>query len=306
MIKSLESILKNIFKKLGLNVSRIPKDTSDDIISSNIYGFNILINGKHQLPRYLEIFPDYGLNLKRLALYIATKKYKELILIDIGANIGDSVALIKSAVDIPIVCIEGNSFYFRLLKENVKQFENISTYQFFLGEKDLSINLSENIENGTLSLSKIPSQTENNVNLIKLDSFMNLNPEYKKSKLMKIDTDGYDTKIIRGGLNYIKETKPILFFEYDRVFLDKNNENGVETLELLESIGYKKIIFYDNYGRFILSTDISNKLQILQLDNYIASSKGGFEYYDLCLFHDEDEDIAINFINSEMNEINKV
>ncbi len=54
---------------------------------------------------------------------------------DIGANVGDTACIIKSAEDIPLVCIEGEEFTFGFLKKNIAQFNNTTAHQLFLGEK---------------------------------------------------------------------------------------------------------------------------------------------------------------------------
>ena len=94
-----------------------------------------------------------------------------------------------------------------------------------------------------------------------------------------------------------------MFFEYDREFLDKQNESGIDVIETLFSIGYKKILFYDNYGRFILSLTSENITSIRQLHDYIKGYKAPFEFYDICLFHESDDQLADSFISKE-NSIN--
>jgi FkbM family methyltransferase len=42
-------------------------------------------------------------------------------MIDIGANVGDSVAIVREQSDYPILCIEGNETYFQILEENLRR-----------------------------------------------------------------------------------------------------------------------------------------------------------------------------------------
>jgi hypothetical protein len=45
-------------------------------------------------------------------------------------------------------------------------------------------------------------------------------PILVNSKMLKIDTDGFDTLILKSAVDFLKRAKPIIFFEYDP-FLEK-------------------------------------------------------------------------------------
>ena len=135
----LKRTFKLLFNMIGYQINRISSPIlSDKLISGKIGNFNIFLNNSHALPGYLQQFPHYSANLPRLASKVK-EKYQDLIMIDVGANIGDTVALVRSVSDFPIVCIEGDDFYFNILKKNIEQFNNVSAFQFFLGEHDKTI-----------------------------------------------------------------------------------------------------------------------------------------------------------------------
>ena len=58
-------------------------------------------------------------------------------------------------------------------------------------------------------------------------------------------------------------------------------------------------MFFDNYGRFLVSTETQNKNTLGQLDRYINDRNGAFAYYDIVVFHSNDLDIAETFIKNE-------
>jgi FkbM family methyltransferase len=293
MLKKTTKYLLNYF---DLDIIRIPSQ-GKKIITSKIGNFNLKHHADHALPRILKNWPEYSSNLPRIAVAIK-QKYHDLILIDIGANIGDTVALTRTVDEFPIVCIEGDEEYFKLLSENLKQFSNTYAFQNFLGDSDQNIMGTIISNDGTL---KIVSKNEHidPIKIITLDSFLYSHPEFIKSKLLKIDTDGFDVKILKGAKNYISNTKPIIFFEYDSRLLNEQGDSALQSLYELETIGYDNIIYYDNYGQFILMTQLSNHNIINQLDQYIGNEKSGVLYYDVCLFHNEDEDIAKEFFIKE-------
>ena len=93
--------------------------------------------------------------------------------------------------------------------------------------------------------------------------------------------------------------KPVLFLEYDRFLLSNVNDDGLSTLFMLENIGYETIIYYDNFGRFMLSAELSNKELIEQLHFYTDDKKSAFHYYDICVFHQQDKQLANDIIKTE-------
>lgn len=300
-----KNFIKNIFNKFGFQISRLPYKGGDpnEMMKIKIGKYQILLNGNHQLPDYMKN-PYYSTNLPRLAMTVK-EKYNNLMMIDVGANVGDTVAFVRNKSYFPIVCIEGDNDFFKILKTNLKNFKDTYAFQHILGEKNdkIKAELKKNegsSETARIYNSNLPNTTKL-LEVITLDSFMKINSNFNKSKLLKIDTDGYDLKIIRGGLEYIKKTKPILFFEYDTVFLDEQNDDGISTLKTLENLGYNDLVFYDNAGKFILSTKLSNHLLIKQIHNLIDKNyRTPFPFYDIVLFHAEDSDIAKKFIDDEM------
>ena len=42
---------------------------------------------------------------------------------------------------------------------------------------------------------------------------------------IKIDTDGFDFKVLRGANNTLKTYKPVIFFEWDKIHLQAQNED---------------------------------------------------------------------------------
>lgn len=53
---------------------------------------------------------------------------------------------------------------------------------------------------------------------------------------IKLDTDGWEYKILRGGLATIKKFKPVMVIEFNRELLE--NDRLEEMIDLLDSLGY--------------------------------------------------------------------
>ena len=117
--------------------------------------------------------------------------------------------------------------------------------------------------------------------------------------MLKIDTDGFDNKIIRGAIPFLKNTKPVIFFEYDPFFLSKQNDNSLSIFSELNFIGYQRMLVYDNYGELLLSADLNNS-RLLEDITHFYTGRNGLRYCDLCVFHDEDNDLFDEIRKNEM------
>lgn len=297
----MRQIIRNILQKLGYDIIKInehSKNKSNKIVIVQVGDYNIIMPGNNPQISNYKRFPDMNNQLGRLAK-IVTNKYPNLTMIDVGANVGDTIAIVKSFVDIPIIGIEGDATTYPFLEKNIPQFKNIIIIKQFLGEetKTIKANLEKDGWNGTI----IPSSTSSNsLELKTLDQTLkdkalnNLN-----LKILKIDVEGFDTIVLRGANEIIKKHQPVLYFEYNRENMNAINEDGISTLLSLKEFGYQNIIFFDNKNKYILNTTLDNVELITHLHNYADGINGMIPYFDICIFSKEDEDISKIFLDIE-------
>jgi FkbM family methyltransferase len=261
--------------------------------------YKILADEKHPIEEYLNAHKFYSRNLARIAK-LMERKYPRFSIVDVGANIGDTIALLRSAgVNQLVYSIEGDPLYFEIMKLNLPQFKNAEIFLALLGEENKTEQLYINKSEGTGKV----ATSSSHIQIEKLDDIA-IKHQFEGIKLLKTDTDGFDLKIIRGSFEIIKAQQPVLFFEYDAVFLEEQNENGVDIFLQLKLLGYNKALFYDNYGKLLLSLTIDNTATILQLYSYMKKREGAFEYFDVCVFHEKDDELSIQVLNEEMKFFN--
>jgi len=232
---------------------------------------------------------------------LVRKKFFFLAVVDIGANVGDTACIIKTAEEVPILCIEGDEYIFGFLQKNIAQFQDVTARKLFLGEatKEIRASLEKNGWNLTLKPNETSTQT---VNLTSLDDFIFSEPEWQTFKLIKIDAEGFDCSIIRGSTNFLREVHPVIHFEYNREGMNAIGEPGIDTLLLLSGLGYSHLTVHDPWGRFFCSTTLSEKNFIKDLHDYADSIHGRIPYYDITAFHESDSDLAAEFHEIERQE----
>jgi FkbM family methyltransferase len=291
----MKKLIRKIINQWGYDIVKINVHSakqSSKIVPVKVGNFTISMSGNSpQISNY----KYYQLNsqLGRLAV-IVKNNFPLATVVDVGANAGDTVAVIKSVADLPVIAIEGDPISYKFLKQNCKQFDNVYCIEQFLGEekKSLEVNFDQTGFNTTL---KPVKGGTHKVNLKTLDETLAENELFsKKIKLLKIDVEGFDTIVLT-----LSEHKPVLYFEYNRYNMDAIKEDGLSTLLSLKNLGYHQIILFDAKNRYIASVPISEIDLITQLHFYANGDNTMIPYFDICMFHDDDEAAATEFIKGE-------
>src|ERR1043165_3157314 len=112
-----------LISPLGFAIERTRKTKwvlPNSITETKIGNYLIQVPGLN-LTFHYETKPGYGSQLGRLTS-VVRQKHPKLGVVDIGANVGDTACIIKSAEDVPVLCIEGDEKSFAFLQKNIRQF----------------------------------------------------------------------------------------------------------------------------------------------------------------------------------------
>ncbi len=85
--------------------------------------------------------------------------------------------------------------------------------------------------------------------------------------------------------------------------MNKINEKGIDTIHILRDLGYNNTLFYEDGGNFIISSNLNNDQVLNQMHNWINNSSS-VDYFDIAIFHSEDNDISMQLIEIEMQKNN--
>ena len=147
-------------------------------------------------------------------------KDKPVNIIDIGANVGLYSLYAKYLSNAHFYSFEPFDINYNLLNENIllNDISNVNTYKIALGEKECKSILNTCIShNGLHTMGDNPLRfndikpVEIDVNTLDNIFFNNdITVDY-----IKIDTEGYEYYILKGGEKTIKKYKPIIQIEYN-------------------------------------------------------------------------------------------
>ena len=269
------------------------------IIKVQIGGKSLQMNFSHQLPIYLVKHVLYDTALPRITEKIRTSK--KLNIVDVGANVGDTVALIKSSNDnVRILCVEGNVAYSTLLKNNYQGDDSVFIEETFCSDISEVKNISLDTKNGTATID-LDLDLDNQVDFLTLDEVIKKHKGFTSIDLIKVDTDGFDYKVLRGSTQILKKQQPFVFFELDKYFLLNNNEDIMSIFDIFKNTQYESFILYDNLG-YLIGLFTFNQLDIVEdIINYTYSKK---MYLDVLMI--KDKNIAKDLYESENKSIKSI
>src|SRR6185437_13910663 len=168
-----------------------------------IGNFDLTFPGDHILPLIHTVQPCRHLALGILAGELA-KRYPGEAFVDIGANVGDTAAMVASHSNVPMILVEPSDIYFDFLKRNVSIFPNpVELHKVFI--------FSDEVLRGSLVHAGGSARFDKNAtNETKTPRKHLAQIVGKNCCLIKVDNDGHDIPIISSSLEFLQQRLPAL------------------------------------------------------------------------------------------------
>ncbi len=251
------------------------------------------------LPETVLRYPLVNIAIGKLADTLKAK-YPDLHVIDIGANGGDTAAIVRQSSDIPVLCIEGDENILPLLRENISRMgAGMSIEPSFVGEEGKGIDLHKVMRPGlNASMANAVTETVNGTQLHSLESILVRHPGFDRAKLLKIDAEGYDFDIVLHSVGFIESARPVIYFEYNPFEYNRgvNPEEityGPKVIERLAGLGYAYFLYFDSFGHFLARLPAGDD-NVFHLHEYLRSNWANgtaVPYFDVCAVPVEDSDL---------------
>jgi FkbM family methyltransferase len=212
----------------------VPRGSGD--LEFPIWGRRLRLPGNHHLPFILGTNPFWAMPLVHCAAALSNPT---LTVVDVGANVGDSVALLERYLPgrSKYICIEPNSEWIPYLEANTAGLP-VEIIRRFVGEgQRLAVRPGDP---GTAG-SKIAESGDPSV---PLDEIL----AGRQIDLIKVDTDGFDFPILRSGVRTLSSTLPALFFEWDPALWSAQGEKPEAVFDWLADAGYTDFCFFSDDG----------------------------------------------------------
>jgi FkbM family methyltransferase len=218
--------------------------------------YKIRVPENHATIKFMSRQPYRDLNIGVAAKFVCDK-YRNGTIVDIGANIGDTASIIASQTKNKMILIEASAYYFDFLQQNSRLFPNETVLvNSFIGD---GTSQSGELKHwgGTAYLEPSPRSDAQPIQTRRLQDVVDDDVAF-----IKIDTDGFDFKIINDSLAYLKRTLPALFFE-NSIRSDGDLQKADDTFSRLMEAGYVHFMVWDDPGFYITYTGSLDTLKDL-------------------------------------------
>jgi FkbM family methyltransferase len=261
--------------KVAIDARRLLVRLRDPVIRHPVAGVELELPLSHELPFYLHDHPRYGRNAGELAVLTGGP------VVDIGANVGDTAAIVRAYTDAPILCIEGEDRFFELLRRNAALLEPPPELEHAF------------VAAGTLRGRVVAAAGtarvvagEGDVPARPLGEILADHPAFARPRLLKLDTDGMDVPILLAELELLGSLRPVLLFEYD-----PHLGAGTGVFDSLRTIGYERAYVWENTGEPAGALRLDDTAAVGDVHRRYRGH-GGSRYADIAAFHADDGPLA--------------
>jgi len=235
-----------------------------------VWGKRLRLPATHHLPFIVGTNPLWSIPLINC---VEALDRPVVTIVDIGANVGDSVVLLESQLPglSRFVCVEPNPEWVPYLTANTAGLP-VEIIHDFIGEGQ-HLTIKEG-DPGTAG-SQIAASGRRSIPLDEICSGRQID-------LIKVDTDGFDFPILRSGRSSLCATHPALFFEWDPPKWREQGEDPASVFDWLVGLGYESFCLFTDSGFFACRIG-TNAKEVIQSLAAVAASRQGIDniYWDV-------------------------
>lgn len=227
------------------------------MVCGNVYGRSMRMPAEHPLPSLLHGYPQYNRALALgVSVLASSSSDRSQTVIDVGANIGETVAVIDQIVsEVFYLCIEADQDIARICKLNHRDNPRVQVEQCFIGEQEGALVRLEDDGRANPSTKLVDpagsGEASSYNRLVRLDTVATPFAEaHGGLSLIKVDTEGYDFSVLRSGSSLISRYKPALYFEWYPDLLIGLNEQVWDGFDYLKALGYEHFVFFSAQGNY--------------------------------------------------------
>jgi FkbM family methyltransferase len=293
-----------IFRKIWWKLYDLfKKRYKNKFTKSKIHGFKISQPFNFTYPITSRMFKNYNNPLIECVYQLSISKNKKINIFDVGAAIGDTVLLIKSNCPEMVskfYCIEGDIEFYNYLTNNMSPFHDVVCINKILSDTPGKINNLVRIHSGTAS-----AQGKDVINANTFDEIVS-SMQVEQLDLIKIDTDGYDGRILKGAENTINKFLPLIIFEWHPILCSQAKTDFKEHFSLLRKLDYTKFIWYTKFGEFSHFTIDPSDEYIHQFAEICINATFDADWhYDIIAIHNNASYSISEFANSNYSRSRK-
>lgn len=222
-------------------------------VCGHLYGRTLWMPAEHRLIPLLAEWPNLNRPLAAAARVLLPPD-RPLSVIDVGANIGETVAVIEQLNSDRCVyfCVEADPLIAELCRRNHRGSKVIVRTAAVGDQTDVSVTM---VDDGRASPSVRVGHGHGAQKLARLDDLAADFAEAHGLDLLKSDTEGCDFAVLRSATKLLERFHPAVFFEWYPALLATLGERP-DDFSFLEELGYRHWVIFTHTGE--LYCEMSN------------------------------------------------
>jgi len=248
----------------------------DPPCAMTVHGRTLRMPLSHPLPDYLTRHRFYDRLPRRLADFLRRARGC-LAAVDVGANIGDTLAALAPQAGDRLLAIEADPTFFDYLQRNWGNDPRVTLRQEFCGAACGETRVVIREQNGSATIT--PAEHGRPMRCATLDALTRDTPFASGVGLLKIDTDGHEFEVLEGARDLLRRDRPALLIECDARGDPDFGERCAGLFARLATCGYHGFLVYDNYGLLMGRHTCADTSGFRELRAY--QQAGGCYYFDL-------------------------
>lgn len=208
-----------------------------------LHGHRLIVNVGHPYPAFIRRWPSYNAPLVHAVRLVHQRKGRPLVLVDVGASVGDTAVLVRERcpgmVD-EIWCIEGDDTFAALLEANVATLAGVHPVRALASDGSAAPALVR-----THAGSASPQGSAE----IEASTLDDLVGGVAHVDVLKIDTDGFDGRVLRGSARTLGQHAPVVQFEWHPALCRAAGVPVELPFTVLTDAGYETFVWFDKFGR---------------------------------------------------------
>jgi FkbM family methyltransferase len=214
-------------------------------VTTRIHGHRVVVNAGYSYPMLMRRWPTYNDPLVEIVRQAHRACGRPVTVVDVGAAVGDTaLLLLDRAADAvgEIHCVDGDAEFFDLLTHNVGGLAGVHLRRAMLSDRSgLEASLTR-IHRGTAS-----AQGTTQAAATTLDDLL---ADVSHVDVLKVDTDGFDGKIIAGATHLLANHRPAVIFEWHPKLYEATGNDWQRPFAFLGAQGYDRFVWFTKFGEF--------------------------------------------------------
>ena len=255
----------------------------DPCCTMKVHGRDLRMPLSHELPRNLFKFPLYDRLLTRVSSFLH-ERVESFTFIDVGANIGDTLAAVYRSHSDRCLAIEPNPRFANYLRANWGEGQQVKIVEEVCSSGDGTEGFRIDQKFGTAELR--PDSAGVRLRKRPLDQIVQDFSFAQQVHLLKVDTDGHDLEVLAGARQLIRRSQPAVLFE---CYADEGVDFVTRCLHCLgdfRDAGYAGFLVYSNVG------DLMGRFRLDELSAFrnvlLYQLTGDLPYCDVLLMPPRD------------------